>query len=603
MSKIDDVIEQIGAYFHHDAGENYIRLMDTPRVWGLGFGREIMPRAQARQLEFQHAIEEIIHKAKYRVDIVSLNPPDVDWLRVILGAMDTCLSTVMDRRASVQFRFLFGETPTKVDLSQNDFYGEIKAALVRLVRGRSDAWEQQPEIWIGKFCRISDGAISRMMGGDTRMTWNHTKAVAADGCEALVGGHNLNMDLFRSYPPVHDVSVVVHGSAAYGVQMFMNGMWTCDTTLLSKEVLELPANEWKAKNGARSSIVDPFADRGVMAAVEEAQGRLVDMHRARAQGGAPPPAETLPAAEAAMKANDHQTVEEVYEDFPVRVFREHYTGFDEYKRATRVLSVGKYWNGPGLDNYQKASEIMKETLIKGARRTIKMSQMDLVSTWKESWKDHVVCQWIIEALLANEALNVYVVVSPLDAGAGAGGDPYSFGSGAVRTYGLMEYYLTHEVDTDEKIADAEELRKRKHALGRLHIAPLYYTDQVPDEKTTEGDTYFWPDLDRAGYTATVKEQSLAENPPKKGIIGSAANSVLKGSGMVYEKVPSAPGNHAKIMIIDDEAYVVGSDNLYPGFLSEFNYLIEGDAVRCMLDEYWEQLWGYSQPHCCVPKDD
>lgn len=70
------------------------------------------------------------------------------------------------------------------------------------------------------------------------------------------------------------------------------------------------------------------------------------------------------------------------------------------------------------------------------------------------------------------------------------------------------------------------------------------------------------------------------------------------SAKVYDKVPSAPGNHAKLTIIDDEAYVVGSDNLYPGFLSEFNYLVEGaQAVNELLDSYWHPLWSYSRLHC------
>jgi len=46
---------------------------------------------------------------------------------------------------------------------------------------------------------------------------------------------------------------------------------------------------------------------------------------------------------------------------------------------------------------------------------------------------------------------------------------------------------------------------------------------------------------------------------------------------------------------------VGSDNLYPGFLSEFNYLIEGeDAVEDLLESYWTPLWWYSGQHCVNP---
>ncbi|MEF3007230.1 hypothetical protein V3474_29250, partial [Pseudomonas aeruginosa] len=74
---------------------------------------------------------------------------------------------------------------------------------------------------------------------DTKTTWNHTKIVTVDGVEALVGGHNLNMDLFRSYPPVHDVSVVVHGDAAYGAQRFLDNMWLSEKNLLTKESFNL----------------------------------------------------------------------------------------------------------------------------------------------------------------------------------------------------------------------------------------------------------------------------------------------------------------------------------------------------------------------------
>jgi murine toxin len=238
---------------------------------------------------------------------------------------------------------------------------------------------------------------------------------------------------------------------------------------------------------------------------------------------------------------------------------------------------------------------MKSTLIKGAKKSLKMSQMDLVSAWKKYWKDHVVCQWVLEALLANPDLKVQIVVSPLDAGAGAEGDQYSFGSGAVRTYALMEYYMTHEVATDKPIPDPRG--DRNAALNRLEIAPLYYTDKVPKSATIEGETYKWPNLSPEGYTATLKQPPLSQEPPKEGVIGSAARSVLNASGYIYDKVPSAPGNHAKIMIVDDEAYVLGSDNLYPGFLSEFDYLVEGQqAVNDLLDNYWNRLWSYSGPY-------
>lgn len=604
MSEIDDVQAKIGGYFSHLGGVNYIRILDTPRIWGLPFGPAIMDQARTRQEEFQRALEEVVQRAKYRCDLASLNSPDVDWIRVVIGAMDTCLSANMGRTQPVQFRFLFGQTPT-VPVGEPPNYTELKAALVRLIRNRAMAWEQQPEIWLGRFYRLGQGVISsvqaKLFGSavigsdDTKMTWNHSKAVVVDGYEALAGGHNLNMDLFRSYPPVHDVSAVVHGDAARGTQLFLNQMWQCGPDLLTKEHLVLGVMQWRNADRDGDLPADPLDAPVVRDAMALAQRDVVTLHR-EGQHGVDPVVPPLPPPAEGIAPNDRQTIDELGMDvFPMLVRWNRYDAFDEYHPSTRVLSLGKYWTGPNLDDYQRASEIMKETLIKGAKRSIKMSQMDLVSAWKKYWRDHVVCQWVLEALLANPDLSVQIVVSPLDAGAGAEGDQYSFGSGAVRTFALMEYYMTHEVDTDRVIPDPDG--RRRAALRRLEIAPLYYTDAVLPAATREGVTYQWPQLTPEGYTATLKQPSLQEQPPDHGVIGSAAWAVIKASGKFYPKVPSAPGNHAKIMIIDDEAYVLGSDNLYPGFLSEFNYLVEGeDAVRDLLTNYWGPLWAASGPH-------
>lgn len=53
-------------------------------------------------------------------------------------------------------------------------------------------------------------------------------------------------------------------------------------------------------------------------------------------------------------------------------------------------------------------------------------------------------------------------------------------------------------------------------------------------------------------------------------------------------------NHAKIWIVDDRAFHVGSDNLYPHNLQEFGTVIESDElVRNLVAAYWNPLWGFS----------
>lgn len=608
MGKIDDVQAKVQEqhYFSHLSGKNYVRILDTPHAWGRPFGPGIMPAALARQAEFERAVVEIVHKSRYRCDLASLNSPDPDWARVILGAMDSALSAPcgpMDAGRPIQFRFLFGQTPL-YPATQPPNYLDFKAALLRLVRTRSPHWARLPEIWMGRFYRLQAGILSSLKAqvfadsvissDETKMTWNHAKIIAVDGAETLVGGHNLNMDLFRSYPPVHDVSVVVHGEAAYGAQLFLNRMWECGADLLTKEYFDVGKRAWQNDEGNPGKLTDPLPE--MTGYMKDCWQRLMTLHGAEQKNESvgQPPVAAEPHAPVVDRVR--QTLLDL--DRPVFPEHAHYSQYDqlaEYKLATRMLALGKYWTGPNKGkDYQKASELMKEELIKTARRSIRMSQMDLVSAWKKNWSDHVVCHWVMEALLANPELMVEVVVSPLDGGAGAEGDQYSFGSGARRTFELIEYYMTHDVRTDAELPDRD---RRAAALARLFIAPLFYTE-VPAGQAIEGLTYKWPDLPVEGYTATLKQPSLSDIPPHGGVIGSAAHAVLNASGYRYDKVWSAPGNHAKIMIIDDELYVVGSDNLYPGNLSEFNFLVEGEAaVSQLLHSYWQPLWQHSRPHC------
>ena len=55
------------------------------------------------------------------------------------------------------------------------------------------------------------------------------------------------------------------------------------------------------------------------------------------------------------------------------------------------------------------------------------------------------------------------------------------------------------------------------------------------------------------------------------------------------------GNHAKVYIIDDTHFYVGSDNMYLSGtshgLQEYGYLIEGQSeTRDFIAKYWDRLW-------------
>jgi hypothetical protein len=113
MPFIDRVEQAVKGYFNQLSGPSYIRIMDTPHIWGMDFGRDIMTQARNRQRDFSRAIDEIIQKTKFRCDVSSLNSPDPDWQRVIFGAIDTCLTQRMGRTQPTQFRFFLARPPPR----------------------------------------------------------------------------------------------------------------------------------------------------------------------------------------------------------------------------------------------------------------------------------------------------------------------------------------------------------------------------------------------------------------------------------------------------------------------------------------------------------
>ena len=54
-------------------------------------------------------------------------------------------------------------------------------------------------------------------------------------------------------------------------------------------------------------------------------------------------------------------------------------------------------------------------------------------------------------------------------------------------------------------------------------------------------------------------------------------------------------NHAKLWMVDDRAFHIGSDNLYPHNLQEFGVVVESEPLaREVLAAYWEPLWSFSR---------
>jgi phosphatidylserine/phosphatidylglycerophosphate/cardiolipin synthase-like enzyme len=60
-------------------------------------------------------------------------------------------------------------------------------------------------------------------------------------------------------------------------------------------------------------------------------------------------------------------------------------------------------------------------------------------------------------------------------------------------------------------------------------------------------------------------------------------------------VPEGWGNHAKLIIVDDKAFALGSQNLYACNLQEYSVIVDDkSATKQLLKSYWWPLWGRSK---------
>lgn len=60
------------------------------------------------------------------------------------------------------------------------------------------------------------------------------------------------------------------------------------------------------------------------------------------------------------------------------------------------------------------------------------------------------------------------------------------------------------------------------------------------------------------------------------------------------------GNHAKLVAVDDRAFYIGSQNLYPSRLQELGVIVEDGAASAQLkSEYLSPMWRWSSPYALI----
>jgi phosphatidylserine/phosphatidylglycerophosphate/cardiolipin synthase-like enzyme len=192
------------------------------------------PRNARRKVCFGHSdglivrLHDLIASARQRIDINLLEPPPgTRFLGTIRDALDSLART----HRAISVRILIGQYPTgEVD---------VPAFLKALTAGLADI--------SGSRLSVSVSAMRSCVAFEDcdSYSWNHSKIVAVDGREALVGGHNLWSDDYLIDNPVHDLSMQVSGPAATSAAHFADALWQFVCANLDKKaaisVASLPA--------------------------------------------------------------------------------------------------------------------------------------------------------------------------------------------------------------------------------------------------------------------------------------------------------------------------------------------------------------------------
>ena len=217
-----------------------------------------------------------------------------------------------------------------------------------------------------------------------------------------------------------------------------------------------------------------------------------------------------------------------------------------------ILAIGRLGAGITTD-FANQSELARDLMFGAARHTIRISQQDVGFTLGRA--DPIFSDSTLDRLLdfiERRDGQVYIVLS----NPGALGD-----SGSTYYNGVsLAAFARHLRDLMQKRVDRRDPKER-YGLRRgpdpinallcshVHLAPLRFG---PDATWPGGKTF---------------------------------------------------ANHAKLWMVDDRVFYVGSDNLYPVNLQEFGYIVDDQrAAAELLDAYWTPLWQWSQ-RAAVSGDD
>ena len=329
-------------------------ILQTPDLWGhdpadnsywlAAGGPAPRPPASGR---FLAAIEETIAGAERLVDIASLEP-------FASGEFAAAIRRGLARAAR------HGQPLTvRVMYGRHRFVSQTDADFEAVIR------DLTADVPVASPLRLH-ACRMETSNDQKRPSWNHAKIVAADGREAIVGGHNLWHADYLGFAPVHDLSARVVGPAAGEAHAFLDLLW-----------------DWAGRQLAAP------AEIGSLHAIRWADGRLEPAGPPPSVALAAPPSGSIPA-----------------------------------------LVVGRLGTGVIADpRVANVGAAVAAIAFRQARSNIRISQMDFGFHWEgvNFWSADVVAALADVLTDPARSVTVQMVLSEPGAKTAAGG-PYSFGT-------------------------------------------------------------------------------------------------------------------------------------------------------------------------------
>jgi phosphatidylserine/phosphatidylglycerophosphate/cardiolipin synthase-like enzyme len=563
----------------------------TPRVCG------------SHSDEVLNQVWDLLSAARYQIDITSLANSSTSWQEAMRNGIQYAANELV-RTSGV------GPVPaTAHRLQVRVLYGE--QSLPPWWKALAPGRDMPPLTWMKQEIELLGAGLAvptiaagggnagrfELVGGvfhPSVSIWNHAKIIAVDGLTAMVGGHNLwgydYLDRQRAAPghvdqeaaAVHDVSLIVRGSAARSAHQYVNTLWdvVCSapdpatTTYVPPGSPPLTPGTFRDVPGAQAVWRWDQATGAAVIGIEANDGLLLRGYRCRdgIRRQMPP----LPSAQQPAPAP--------------------FAAPGPGGPGIPIVAVGKTgsWN---LDQYtygasgsgQNPSDTALVSMIRGADVEVLISQQDVRGPEKQ-YADQAK-QGVAGAQLDLSAMNLGRL------------GVWNLGVWRWGQWGITKYLIdsvgVQGLWTDDVLAEIARAAARNVRV-RIVIAD---PDNVDGAYQSMG-AYALIDAIKASWADAFarRPSAIASNP------ALTSDALLCNIEIAHlrDSHDHPARNHAKMVIVDpataggpvgpnpNAAFYVGSQNLYGNDLAEFGYMVfSPTATATVKAQYWDQAWLYS----------